>query len=398
MAKQTHRHKPVYPYDVASNVAAAAAYASVVHGAFLKLQPQVVKQVRAALDKKRPAEKMLIVPAALVGHPFGDEAHGHICGKPSDPDCRARCGGPHRCSQCRAEWQWRYNAAYPNKPPMGIGAFKHADLLALSKHKHLLAGALAKADDDDKEDDPLLYMADAVARGLDISALDVLVDGTEKLGASVVANSGRIALAQFGWASNSDIVNRIDPRAVEWARMRAAELVGMRYDENGLLVEAARTSMGIDDATRNMIRSIIYNGLRNGDRNTEIADALTGIGPYPFSEERARVVAHTEIARAHSQGSLSGYKLAVENGVKLKKLWSVNDSPCTVCETNGDQGAIPLDDVFDSGDDAPPGHPFCECGLVPVVANDDDGEKAARIFYNSLDANTREFFDSIRKV
>jgi hypothetical protein len=218
------------------------------------------------------------------------------------------------------------------------------------------ARKLAKADDD--EDIDWGYAAD-IADGLDLSGLSVMVDPVSQQGAQVSGSTATIALGQFGMDDN-DVVNRVNERAAAWAALRAAEMVGMRYDAQGNLVPSRDASKRIDTATRNMLRQTIGDGLAAGQTVDEIGrDIYDG---YGFSEERAALIANTEVRRASNQGALEGYAAIKSSGVPLKKEWLVADSPCEECEGNADDGAIGIDETFSSGDDAPPGHPNCVVG------------------------------------
>lgn len=71
---------------------------------------------------------------------------------------------------------------------------------------------------------------------------------------------------------------------------------------------------------------------------------------------------------AHNQGALAGYVTAKAAGVPMQKSWLTASGCCDVCEANEKQGAIELEEAFQSGDDAPPGHPNCRCTLLPVIS------------------------------
>src|SRR6185312_16021124 len=92
-----------------------------------------------------------------------------------------------------------------------------------------------------------------------------------------------------------------------------------------------------------------------------------------FSAERAELIARTEIIRANGQGQLAALK---SSGVVEKKGWSVSGEAtvCDECQANEDAGGIDLDDDFPSGDDAPPGHPCCECALVAVLSDEAEAD------------------------
>lgn len=205
-----------------------------------------------------------------------------------------------------------------------------------------------------------------IARGVDLSAIEEIIpDVADALGATAKDAAGR-ALAQIGPDDEKGLVDVVNTRAVEQARQKAAELVGMRYDKDGNLVPSRNAEYRIDDTTRDMIRGIIADGLDENIGTDEIADNIeesTG-----FSRERAELIANTEVRRANSDAALDGYREARDGaGVDVKKEWLLGDNPCDVCEANAAQGAIDLDETFESGDDAPPAHPNCECAVAPVV-------------------------------
>jgi len=69
-----------------------------------------------------------------------------------------------------------------------------------------------------------------------------------------------------------------------------------------------------------------------------------------------------------SQATLSSYR---SNGVEYKAWLTVGDANvCEDCQTNEDEGPIPIDQEFPSGDDAPPQHPDCRCNVTSVVSPD----------------------------
>jgi SPP1 gp7 family putative phage head morphogenesis protein len=79
-----------------------------------------------------------------------------------------------------------------------------------------------------------------------------------------------------------------------------------------------------------------------------------------MSVNRARSIATTEMNKAMSQATLD--KLA---GMEVEyKQWLPVADPCPICSANADQGAIPVDEDFDSGDAAPPAHPNCRCAVA----------------------------------
>lgn len=113
----------------------------------------------------------------------------------------------------------------------------------------------------------------------------------------------------------------------------------------------------IDETTRNRMITLIRDTRMNMTTIDElaniIADEFEGI-----SETRAFMIANTEANQAMSSAQQAFLK---ENGVGTKKWVGAGPNTCSICQGNEDQGPIPIDDEFESGDETPPGHPGCEC-------------------------------------
>lgn len=109
--------------------------------------------------------------------------------------------------------------------------------------------------------------------------------------------------------------------------------------------------------------------LENGDSVDTLARDLRDILD---NGSRAQMVAVTEIARAVSAASLDTYRA---HGIPGKEWLIASSGACAICQDNADEGVIPLDDTFSSGDDSPPGHPRCRCAPGPgfVIGGASDG-------------------------
>lgn len=197
---------------------------------------------------------------------------------------------------------------------------------------------------------------DAILDSLDIVFFNDDADDIAEDLEGVFRTAGTAALAQVG---SEAITNEVNERAVEWAREHAAELAGLTDNED----------YSLDHATRAMLRGTIVKGLTDNIGADAIAEAIRDT--YAFSDERAELIAMTEIASANSLGALAGYEEARRSGVRLGKSWLILEDACEICHENEDAGVIELDETFPSGDLAPPAHPNCRCVLVPEV----DGEE-----------------------
>jgi hypothetical protein len=87
-------------------------------------------------------------------------------------------------------------------------------------------------------------------------------------------------------------------------------------------------------------------------------------------DNRAPMIATTEIASAFNAGASAVATAATQNGMQIEKAWNAEDEACDICQPNADQGWIDEADSFDSGDDEPPAHPNCRCSLELRTAED----------------------------
>jgi hypothetical protein len=215
---------------------------------------------------------------------------------------------------------------------------------------------------------PILAKADSNIEELDLSAFDAIVTVVPSALEPAAVDASVRTLDRLGEAGNSTLVNQVSERSVAYARERAAEMVGMRRLADGSLVENPNAEMRIDETTRKEIRRIIEDGLRDNIGRDDIADMIED--SFWFSEERAQLIATTEISMANSKSSLDSMEAASNAGVKVGKSWLADPEACDICQANEDAGIIPWDATFPSGDDCTPAHPNCECATVPEVLED----------------------------
>lgn len=80
---------------------------------------------------------------------------------------------------------------------------------------------------------------------------------------------------------------------------------------------------------------------------------------------RAEAIAQTEMTRAATQGKLSMWRQAIEDGdmrFGATKTWTAQPDCCDDCdELDGEE--VGIEDTFSSGDDGPPAHTRCRCSL-----------------------------------
>lgn len=156
---------------------------------------------------------------------------------------------------------------------------------------------------------------------------------------------------------------------VDWSAFKPGNVAAARkvLSEDGMdvgltdLLDAyGVTIRGVAAHRLDEVAAVLADGLERGEAPQTIGRALRGVVDDP---NWALTVAWTETNRAQSAAALDRYRAAGKEG----KAWFTarDQSVCVICATNEDQGGIPLDDPFVSGDQSPPGHPRCRCGLLP---------------------------------
>ena len=196
----------------------------------------------------------------------------------------------------------------------------------------------------------------ALANDADLSGLSLAWDDYSDTLLAVTPQGARIEVAHLvatdpslqaqATGAGFDMLDHQDPNAVEWARQHVAEMLSRNAD-GGKLVES----------TRDMIREAITTALESHDTDDAIADMLRDA--YAFSEQRAELIARTEVGNALGAGSFIGAQAV---GMEEKRwLLSNDEGVCPRCQANADEGWISIGQDFASGDKYPLAHPHCRC-------------------------------------
>jgi hypothetical protein len=159
---------------------------------------------------------------------------------------------------------------------------------------------------------------------------------------SVKASYGRSGVA---------LVKSADP-FVKFELTNENYIAALKNQANYLL-----NNSSIDETTRKRMITLIRDARLSlidlNDLAEMIESEFEGI-----SATRAFTIANTEANQAMSSAQQA---FLVENGFKTKQWVGAGPNTCTYCQQNEDDGPIPLDETFSTGDLHPPGHPGCEC-------------------------------------
>lgn len=250
-----------------------------------------------------------------------------------------------------------------------VHAFLQRAATDLAKQIGPQLGKVAKGGTDDALAEERAKRVQEILRSLNLSFWDELPNEVEKYLVIVAQDGAKEALLSLQAAAqevDKDTFTLANAQAIEWAKDRAAELVGMKR-VNGEFVPNPNAQWQIDTDTREDIKDLVGQALEEGWSNDTLASALQE--DAAFSDARAENIARTETARADVQGSLVGYK---NSGVVDRKQWLTAPDCCDLCqELDGE--IVGLEEQFPKGGgDGAPLHPQCRCDVLPVLSETPD--------------------------
>lgn len=183
--------------------------------------------------------------------------------------------------------------------------------------------------------------------GVGVAIVDELTPEIEK----AFKDAGIYGVAQVGinGSAGKDITKQLDPLAAKYAEERGGELI-----------------KDLADTTIEDLRSVLEQGVEDGLSTDELADQIDELGA--FGEARADMIARTELAMAHVEGNVEGWRQTGEVSGKRSILGDLHDKE-DECDDCADAGVVDLEDEFIPGYDFPPYHPNCVCDIVPVLSN-----------------------------
>ena len=186
----------------------------------------------------------------------------------------------------------------------------------------------------------------------------------------------RAALEQAALSSGTDamidmeihdsaMLSSVNEIAVKYAEKRAAELVGMKYNEEGVLIPNPNAKWAISDTTRDRLREIVNNAFEEKTPYSEVVDDIRNADI--FSDDRAALIAKTEVQNAQVRSNFDVWK---KSGLVEEVKWlALGPEPCPTCL--GNNGLVrELGDEFPSGDIHPTAHPRCYCILQATKFNE----------------------------
>jgi SPP1 gp7 family putative phage head morphogenesis protein len=242
---------------------------------------------------------------------------------------------------------------------------------AVAEAKRLMKGAKVRKSDPSDEFDPDTT-AELIYDSISYEWEHVPSQVRPALEESMRSGIGR-GIMQLDFADDS-LIASANTIAENYARDRAAEMVGMAYDDDGKLVPNPDAKWQISETTRDKIRSIVADAFKQETDISKIADAIQaalrgeaddgGI----FSPYRAEMIADTEVAQAQVQGNVAAWR---ESGLVTKVKWLTSEDPnvCEDCQDNDEQ-VVAFGKPFPDGSLFPPAHPTCRCSVMVAAVSE----------------------------
>ena len=192
-------------------------------------------------------------------------------------------------------------------------------------------------------------------RGFDQAIRDVVQQVLGNLWAEGFAVGRESAKEQLSAGYDSTFWSEWKPGDADAARLVAGNGLQQLLDDYGVQTIKSVTQTRMHD-----LADALAEGFEDGDSADTIAKSIEQILSNP---QRALMVAGTELNRATTQASVAEYRKADQDG----KKWSSakDDRVCPHCKRNVEQGVIPIDQAYDTGDTFTPGHPECRCAILP---------------------------------
>ena len=133
-----------------------------------------------------------------------------------------------------------------------------------------------------------------------------------------------------------------------------------------LMAQMLKPTIGLTAKESLAVQKVIAALVEEGVSPTLIAKQASRYADF-LHNNRAFRIARTEISNAYNFGQLNSIKQAMDEGylpgVPEKEWIAGGQDPDDICTTNEDEGSIPIDQAFPSGDMHPTAHPQCECAL-----------------------------------
>jgi hypothetical protein len=159
--------------------------------------------------------------------------------------------------------------------------------------------------------------------------------------------------------NRSGVISDVNQVAMDWARDYAGERLGTKWYDGESSFDPSE-KWPVSEPVRLAIRKIMTDAFSRLVPMRELIESIRAATGLPL--DRAKIIVETEIKLAQCHGNLAAWKrTGVVKSVKWLKssLHTVRDC----CDLNVEAGVVPIGQAFPSGDECPPAHIGCCCGI-----------------------------------
>lgn len=201
---------------------------------------------------------------------------------------------------------------------------------------------------------------------------DEILEVIEREGRTVVdrnewQNKYIRAAYKKGYQQSTTELKKAGFKPVEYSSLQMGFSQPMHADSLGMLYTRNFNELqGITEAMDQQISRELAEGFSKGLNPRRIAAAINDRVQH-IGITRGRVLARTEVIRAHAEATLNRYEEAGVKGVELQAEWNTagDSRVCSTCKDLAQAGPYNLDEARGMI----PAHPRCRCSWIPINEN-----------------------------
>jgi hypothetical protein len=219
---------------------------------------------------------------------------------------------------------------------------------------------LAKSNEEKLEDDTRRALLILAALKWDYPTLYMQLQPYLEKAALEGAAAGSYQVTTRAGASLRETQPEAETAAKAAANDRAAELVGLRMDETGALVEDPSARWAMSETAKKDILNTILQAVAEDWTPSQLEGVIQA--SVLFTQDHAEMIADNEISRQQALGELAAWRVSRK---VLEYAWTVADlGCCPLCESFSMLGPVPTGYEFAPTIFAPGAHPGCRCWLT----------------------------------
>lgn len=246
-----------------------------------------------------------------------------------------------------------------------LGRFLKDQAIRVGKQAWLHYSKVAKADTETDTDRALAILA---MLQFDYPTLYRMVQPYLEIAAEEGVNAGAYQMAANAGASLKQTLAEAVAKARQAADDRAAQMVGLKIEDDGTIAEATGAQWAISTTAKDDVLNAIKQAIQEDWTSSQLEAVIQA--STVFQQDHADLIADNEISRQQANGHLLSWRAS---GAVLEYRWTVEDSGCCPqCASYALLGSVPVGHEFAPMIYAPGAHPNCRCWLTATKLKTDE--------------------------